>query len=98
MQEKDFSNREIGMMFNEIKQDLVHIVEQTTKHNGRMTKIEEKQLVFETLNARKEGALNLAKYIGIFCASILIAYLGWLGNKISNINNTLTIHEIQVQQ
>jgi len=42
MGEKDFTNREIVLMFETIKTELIHIKEQTTKHNGRMTKAEDK--------------------------------------------------------
>lgn len=42
MQDNDFSNREIMLMFDTIKHELAHIKEQTTKTNGRLIKAEEK--------------------------------------------------------
>jgi len=40
MPEPDYSNREIDRMFQEIKVLLMDIKEQTTKTNGRVTKLE----------------------------------------------------------
>lgn len=40
MPESDYSNREIDRMFQEIKVLLMDIKEQTTKTNGRVTKLE----------------------------------------------------------
>lgn len=40
-EEPKFTNREITEMFNDVKQSLARIEEQTTRHNGRMTKVEE---------------------------------------------------------
>jgi hypothetical protein len=37
---QDYSNRELDRMFAEIKELLVDIKEQTTKTNGRVTKLE----------------------------------------------------------
>ncbi len=42
MGEKDFTNREIILMFEQIKYELNHIKEQTTKTNGRVLTAEEK--------------------------------------------------------
>lgn len=42
MDEKDFSNREIMLMFDKIKTELEHIKEQTTRTNGRLVKAEDK--------------------------------------------------------
>lgn len=36
-----FTNREITEMFGDVKQALGRIEEQTTKHNGRMSRLEE---------------------------------------------------------
>lgn len=40
MSEIDYTNREIDRMFQEIKVLLIDIKEQTTKTNGRVTKLE----------------------------------------------------------
>jgi len=40
MPEPDYTNREIDRMFQEIKVLLIDIKEQTTKTNGRVTKLE----------------------------------------------------------
>lgn len=42
MSEPDFTNREIVLMFEQIKSELHHIKEQTTKTNGRLLKAEDK--------------------------------------------------------
>jgi DNA anti-recombination protein RmuC len=42
MGEKDFTNREIILMFEQIKSELSHIKDQTTKTNGRLLKAEDK--------------------------------------------------------
>lgn len=39
----DYSNREIDLMLKDIHEKLDLILEQTTKHNGRLTKVENKQ-------------------------------------------------------
>lgn len=53
MKTADYSNREIDRMFNEIKDLLVEIKEQTTKTNGRVSALE----------LWKEGVM--AKFTGI---------------------------------
>lgn len=40
--EQDFTNREIVLMFEQIKNELAHIKEQTTRTNGRLLKAEDK--------------------------------------------------------
>lgn len=42
---QDYSNREIDRMFKEITDTLARIEAQTTKHNGRMTRIEKIMLI-----------------------------------------------------
>lgn len=41
MAETGYSNRELDHIFEDIKGSLKRIEDQTTKHNGRMTKMEE---------------------------------------------------------
>ena len=43
MPEQDFSNREITTMFEHIKEQLKDIKDQTTKTNGRVSKLETEQ-------------------------------------------------------
>lgn len=40
MNEQPYSNREIDHLFADIKKDTVLIIEQTTKHNHRLSKVE----------------------------------------------------------
>lgn len=40
MSEEDYSNREIDSMFTSVHEKLDLILAQTTKHNGRLTKVE----------------------------------------------------------
>ena len=40
MKDVEYSNREIDEFFSEIKKQLDRIEHQTTKHNGRMSKLE----------------------------------------------------------
>lgn len=42
MPEQEFTNREILLMFEQIKSELHHIKEQTTRTNGRLLKAEDK--------------------------------------------------------
>lgn len=39
--EPKFTNREINEMFKDVRESLTRIEEQTTRHNGRMTRMEE---------------------------------------------------------
>ncbi len=52
MPEPDFSNREIMMMFEQIKTELSHIKDQTTKHNGRMAKAEDRLDTLSTFQTK----------------------------------------------
>ena len=52
MEEKDFSNREIMLMFNEIKLELSHIKEQTTKTNGRVGNAEKRLDAFDEFKTK----------------------------------------------
>lgn len=88
--EQDFTNREITSMFEEVKAILVRIEEQTTKTNGRVTSLEK-------INEKKDGAFSIIKYLGLFSAGLLLAYLGWLGQEVSSINKTLSMYEIEIQ-
>ena len=47
--EQPYRNREIDEKFNDIKDALTRIEIQTTKHNGRMSKLERVVLVFSTV-------------------------------------------------
>jgi hypothetical protein len=40
---QDYSNREIDLMLKDIHEKLDLILTQTTRHNGRLTKVEDKQ-------------------------------------------------------
>lgn len=64
MPEVDYSNREIDRMFSEIKDLLIEIKEQTTKTNGRVTKLE---FWREGLMARLSG---MAFVVGIVWIAI----------------------------
>jgi hypothetical protein len=94
MSEKDFSNREIGLMFNEIKQTLNRVEvtgmetkNQATKTNGRVTAL-------ELVNSNRTGANNVIKYILVVFCGILVSYLGWLGLQVTEIKGTLSTYEI----
>jgi hypothetical protein len=52
MPEQDFTNREIALMFNEIKLELGHIKEQTIKTNGRLLKAEDKLQSFDDFKTK----------------------------------------------
>jgi hypothetical protein len=45
MADKQYSNREIDRMFKEISETLGRIEEQTTKTNGRVTKLERNVMI-----------------------------------------------------
>lgn len=38
--DRDYTKREIDHMFGDIKKDTTLIIAQTTRHNGRLTKVE----------------------------------------------------------
>ncbi len=59
MPEQDFSNREIVLMFEQIKAELAHIKEQTTKTNGRLLKAEGKLENLGTFQTRVMTAWGL---------------------------------------
>lgn len=58
--------------------------------NGRVTTLEK-------VNENRAGALSLGKYLGLFASGLLLAYLGWLGNQVSDINKTLSAYQIEIQ-
>lgn len=90
MEEQPFSNREITAKFDEIIDIATRIETQTTKTNGRVTKLEE-------LNATRNGVVSVVKWLGLAVFGILVAYLGWLGAEVNGINKTLSAYEITVQ-
>lgn len=82
-------------------QDTMHqnvnkILEQTTRHNGRMTKIETRELNYVTMqalgdildNQRKEKRNAMYKIIGVMFSAIgLISFVfvGWFTGEVENI-------------
>ena len=90
MPEVEFTNREINTKFDSIKELLNDIKIQTTKTNGRVTVLEEK-------NSERKGATDIMKWIMIFLMATVFGYLGWLGNQVSSIHKTLSQYEIEVQ-
>lgn len=90
MSEQRFSNREITAKFDEIIDIATRIEAQTTKTNGRVTKLEE-------INNTRNGAVSVIKWLGLTVVGILIAYLGWIGSEVNEINKTLSAYEITVQ-
>lgn len=90
MAEQPFSNREITAKFDEIIDIATRIETQTTKTNGRVTKLEE-------LNATRNGVVSVVKWLGLAVFGIFVAYLGWLGTEVNGINKTLSAYEITVQ-
>lgn len=90
MSEQPFSNREITAKFDEIIDIATRIELQTIKTNGRVTEL-------ETVNATRNGVVSIVKWLGLAVFGILVAYLGWLGTEVNNINKTLSAYEISVQ-
>lgn len=90
MAELPYSNREITAKFDEIIDIATRIELQTTKTNGRVTRLEE-------INNVRNGAVSVIKWLGLAVVSILIAYLGWIGSEVNSINKTLSAYEISVQ-
>ena len=73
LMEQPYSNREVDHMRNDIDKNLRLILEQTTQHNHRMTKIEKWQ-------SYTQGALAV---LGIF----VVPCLGWVLFQIVNLGN-----------
>lgn len=78
MNEQPFTNREIGLMFAEIKHELVEMKEdgkeiktQTQKTNGRVTDLEKTSAAHDT-------GFRIAAYIGIPILSIVVSVIGWM--------------------
>lgn len=90
MPEQEFTNREINTKFDSIKEVLLRIETQTTKTNGRVTTLEEK-------NSERKGATDIMKWIMIFLMAVVFGYLGWLGNEVSSIHETLSQYDIEIQ-
>lgn len=76
-QDTPYSNREIREKWHDIANDLQAILEQTTKHNGRMTKMERWQ-------AYMTGAFTILTII-------VVPILAWALYVLVNINQT--VHE-----
>lgn len=89
MPEPDFTNREITSMFDELKTILLRVEDQTIRTNGRVTSLEK-------VNEKRDGAWGVVKYLGLFAAGLLVAYLVWLGKEVNSIHNTLSIYEIEI--
>jgi hypothetical protein len=92
LDQREHNERSIRMEEVQLKQGEVlnAVLEQAKATNGRVTKLEQ-------VNEKKDGAYGFAKYIGIFVATCLLGYLGWLGAQINKIDNVLSAYEIEVQ-
>ena len=73
--DNDYSKRELDHMFGDVHSKLDKILEQTTRHNGRMSKIERWQSYIQ-------GALAI---IGI----IALPLLGWALLQVSDIDSKI---------
>lgn len=60
MPEEPFKNREILEMFGDVKKTLTEIKEQTTKTNGRVTRLEKTALILITALVVMLGTSNPA--------------------------------------
>lgn len=68
MNNQDYSKREIDEKFTDIKESLNRIEVQTTKHNGRLTRIEKWQYTVI-------GATSVLTFIGGFIITYLIKHI-----------------------
>ncbi len=63
--DKDFNNNEIMLMFEKVELKLNSILEQTTKHNGRMSAMEKRLTLLENLRYVLYGSVMVVMYLGI---------------------------------
>lgn len=75
MDDKPYENREIDTMFDEIKQTLTRIEDQTKKTNGRVTMLEQ----WKYMGMGATGILTL----------LIVPILGWALFTLVNINETV---------
>ena len=72
MPEQDFTNREIVLMFEQIKNELAHIKEQTTKTNGRLLKAEDKIEGFHSFQIKVTAVYGVVASLILFAANKFI--------------------------
>lgn len=100
MPETEFSNREISLMFEELKvilESVKHTGEETGRQakstNGRVTELEKRE-------SSRTGALRVIVYIALPLFGVLVAYLAWLGVQVNSIpkvvEDTIKVLEIKV--
>lgn len=95
--DKPYENREIDALakglhdkldsyqaINEEKFD--SIIEQTTKHNGRMTKLEDKQSDF---TSRLDFFRGVLTSMGILFSIVIVPILAWALIKLVNLDSTV---------
>lgn len=63
MPEQDFTNREIVLMFEQIKSELSHIKEQTTRTNGRLLKAEDKLEGLSSFQTKVMAVWSVATFV-----------------------------------
>ena len=101
---EQLSNPEIRLMFtrleellnshtqvqSELREICLETRDQAKLTNGRVNALEK-------INENRAGAWSVGKWIAAFSLSILIGYLGWLGNEVNSIDKQLSAYEITVQ-
>lgn len=74
MSESPYTNRELDFFFNGVHEKLDAILEQTTKTNGRVTKL-------EMINAEKRGSVKIQGALWGMFSSVAIAVVAFFINK-----------------
>ena len=67
MSDQDFSNREIVLMFEQIKTELSHIKDQTTTTNGRLLKVEDR------INTQEKFQVRVITAWSVFLGIVTVA-------------------------
>lgn len=93
----------IQLTSREIMAEVKHLQEEITKISSEMAQVSRSVASLQNESAGRNGSMKVITYLGIFTASCLMGFLGWVGanvltlkTNVERINSTLQAYEIEV--